>query len=119
LGKLIGPGIAESEYGGLSLLFPPRPVRNVFELPAGEFGFRSLAEQLAYGALLNSGERNVAYVSARKPGLRLRRMAAGFRKRWIWVPLGAFSAETLRKLRKFHILNGKQVRAWASRFIPE
>jgi hypothetical protein len=119
LGKLIGPGIAESEYGGLSLLFPPRPVRNVFDLPAEEFGFRSLAEQLAYGALLNSAERNVAYVSARKPGLRLRRMAARMRRRLVWVPLTAFSAETLRKLRRFHILNGKQVRAWASRYIPE
>lgn len=119
LGKLIGPGIAESEYGGLSLLFPPRPVRNVFELPPGEFGFRNLAEQLAYGALLNSGERNVAYVSGRKPGMRLRRMAAGLRRRLVWVPLAAFSAETLRRLRKFHILNGKQVRSWAARYIPE
>lgn len=119
LGKLIGPGIAESEYGGLSLLYPPRPVRNVFDLPAREFGFANLAEQLAYGALLNSGERNVAYVSAAKPGLRLRRMAARFGKKWTWVPLGAFSAETLRRLRRFHILNGKQVRAWASRYIPE
>jgi hypothetical protein len=119
LDKLIGPGIAESRYGGLSLLFPPRPVRNIFDLPAAEFGFRNLAEQLAYGALLNSGERNVAYVSARKPDLRLRRIAAGLKRRLVWVPLAAFSEETLRRLRKFHILNGKQVRAWATRYIPE
>jgi hypothetical protein len=119
LAKLIGPGIAESEYGGLSLLFPPRPVRNVFDFPPEEFGFRSLAEQLLYGGLLNSEERSVAYVSARKPGLRMKRMAAGLKKRLIWVPMAAFSAETLRRLRKFHILNGKQVRAWAARFIPE
>jgi len=119
LAKLIGPGIAESEYGGLSLLFPPRPVRNVFELPLGEFGFQTLAEQLVYGSLLNSEERSVAYVSARKPGLRMKRMAAGFKKRLVWVPMASFSAETLRRLRKFHILNGKQVRAWAARFIPE
>jgi len=119
LAKLIGPGIAESEYGGLSLLFPPRPVRNVFDLPPEEFGFHTLAEQLLYGGLLNSEERSVAYVCARKPGLRMKRMAAGFKKRLIWIPTAAFSAETLRHLRKFHILNGKQVRAWASRFIPE
>jgi hypothetical protein len=119
LAKLIGPGIAESEYGGLSLLFPPRPVRNVFELPLGGSGFRNLAEQLVYGGLLNSEERSIAYVSARKPGLRMKRMAAGFKKRLVWVPMASFSAETLRRLRKFHILNGKQVRAWAARFIPE
>ncbi|HKP96459.1 MAG TPA: hypothetical protein VJ385_11945 [Fibrobacteria bacterium] len=119
LAKLIGPGIAESEYGGLSLLFPPRPVRNVFEIPPEEAGFRSLSEQLMYGALLNSEEKSIAYVSPRKPGLRMKRMAAGFKKRLVWIPMASFSAETLRKLRKFHILNGKQVRAWASRFIPE
>ncbi|MDB5106884.1 MAG: hypothetical protein JWP91_4573 [Fibrobacteres bacterium] len=119
LAKLIGPGIAESEYGGLSLLFPPRPVRNVFDLAPEEFGFRSLAEQLLYGGLANSNERSVAYVSQRKPGLRMKRMAAGFKKRLVWVPTASFSAETLRHLRKFHILNGKHVRAWAARFIPE
>lgn len=119
LAKLIGPGIAESEYGGLSLLFPPRQVRNVFEMPMDEGGFQNLSEQLLYGALLNSQEKSVAYVANRKPGLRMKRMAAGFRKRLVWVPTASFSAETLRKLRKFHILNGKQVRAWASRFIPE
>lgn len=119
LSKMIGPGIAESEYGGLSLLFPPRPVGNVFDLPLEEYGLESLSERLVYGALLNSREKSVAYVSFRKPGLRMKRMAAGFRRRLVWVPMSAFSAETLRKLRKFHILNGKQVRAWASRFIPE
>jgi hypothetical protein len=119
MAKMIGPGIAESEYGGLSLLFPPRPVRNVFELPAGEFGFANLAEQLLYGALLNSEERTVAFVSQARPGLRLKRMAARFGKRLSWVPLASFSSETLRRLRRFHVLNGKHVRAWAARFIPE
>jgi hypothetical protein len=119
LAKMIGPGIAESEYGGLSLLFPPRPVPNVFELPAAEFGFANLAEQLLYGALLNSRERTLALVSQAPPGLRLKRMAARLGKRLSWVPMASFSAETLRRLRKFHVLNGKHVRAWASRFIPE
>lgn len=119
LAKLIGPGVAESEYGGLSLLFPPRPVRNVFEMPTRESGFNGLAEQLLYGALLNSREKSVAYVSQRKPGLRMKRMAAQFHRRLVWVPMAAFSAETLRRLRKFHILNGKEVRSWASRYIPE
>ena len=119
LSKLIGPGIAESEYGGLSLLFPPRPVQNIFALPAGESGFQNLAEQLVYGALLNSEEKAVACVSRARPGLRMRRMAARFHKRLTWIPMAAFSAETLRRLRKFHVLNGKEVRAWASRYIAD
>jgi hypothetical protein len=119
LSKMIGPGIAESEYGGLSLLFPPRPVTNIFDLPAAESGFANLAEQLLYGALLNSRERTLALVSQSPPGLRYKRMAARLGKRLSWVPMASFSAETLRRLRKFHVLNGKHVRAWASRFIPE
>lgn len=119
LAKLIGPGISEAEYGGLSLLFPPRPVADVFTLPAREFGFHNLAEQLLYGALLNSREKSLAYVSLVKPGLRMKNMAKQFHRRLVWVPMASFSAETLLRLRKFHILNGKQVRAWASRFIPE
>jgi hypothetical protein len=119
LSKLIGPGIAESEYGGLSLLFPPRPVPNIFEAPAAESGFANLSEQLLYGALLNSRERTLALVSQGPPGLRLKGMAARLGKRLSWVPKASFSAETLRRLRKFHVLNGKHVRAWASRFIPE
>ncbi len=116
---MVGPGIARAEFGGFSLLFPPRPVPDVFKLPAEEFGFQNLAEQLVYGALRHSAQRAVAYVSHEKPGLRLRQMAAGFRKRLVWIPAGAFGAETLRRLRRFHVLNGRRVRAWATRFIPE
>ncbi len=119
LSKMIGPGIAECEYGGLSLLFPPRPVKDIFSIPPEAMGFQSAAEQLVYGALLNSKEKSIAYVSHRKPGLRMKGMAAKLHRRLIWIPLTSFSAETILKLRKFHILNGKQVRAWASRFIPD
>ena len=119
LAKLIGPGIAEAQYGGLSLLFPPRPLPNIFAMPLADSGFRSLAELLIYGALMNSREKTIALVSPSKPGLRMKQMAARFRRRITWVPMASFSAETLRRLRKFHILNGKHVRAWASRFIEE
>lgn len=118
LDKLIGPGIAEARYGGLSLLFPPRPVPDIFSLfPTSRF--QCLADQLLYGALLHSREKTVTVVSLQKPNLRQLEMARSQRKRLLHVPLHSFSSETLRKLRTFHILNGKEVRAWASRYIPE
>jgi hypothetical protein len=118
-GDMVGPGIARAAFGGFSLLFPPRPVPDVFRLPAAEFGFRNLAEQLLFGALRHTAHKAVALVSAKKPGARLRRMAAGFGKRLVWIPQASFSAETLTRLRRFHVLNGQRVRAWASRFIPD
>jgi hypothetical protein len=115
---LIGPGIAACRYGGLSLLFPPRPVPDIFGLTEG-MAFPNLAARLTYGALLFSAERVVAYVSSRKPPAALRAMAARLKKRLLWIPLASFSNETIRNLRRFHILNGKEVRSWAARFIGE
>jgi hypothetical protein len=66
-----------------------------------------------------SSEKNVAYVASRKPSSLLRNSAAKLKKHLIWIPLASFSNETLRKLCRFHILNGKDVRSWASRFIGD
>lgn len=116
--NLIGPGVAHCVYGGLSLLFPPRPVPNVFDLTAAA-DFPNLASRLTYGALLFSGERAVAYVANKKPGARLRQTAARLKKHLVWIPMNSFSNETIRKLRRFHILNGKIIRSWAGRFIGD
>jgi hypothetical protein len=115
---MIGPGIARSHYGGLSLLFPPRMVPNVFALENIP-ELKSLAEYLAYGGLLFSREKIIPYVAAKKPGVRLVALAKKFKKRFVWIPLSAFSMETIRRLRTFHVLNGKTVRSWAARFIGE
>ncbi|MBN1128338.1 MAG: hypothetical protein JXA71_05095, partial [Chitinispirillaceae bacterium] len=115
---LIGPGIARCRYGGLSLLFPPRHLPNIFEIDTG-MTFPNLAGRLVYGALLFSQERVVAYVAERKPGVFFRTAAARLKKHLVWIPLASFSGETVRRLRNFHILNGKEVRSWATRFIGE
>ncbi len=115
---MIGPGIARCTYGGLSLLFPPRPIPCAFEL-SKNIAMKKLSHRLTYGALLFSKERTIAYIAEKKPDLFIKRMAAKLKKRIVWVPMASFSAETIRKLRRFHVLNGKEVRSWASRFIGE
>ena len=116
--NLIGPGVARSTYGGLSLLFPPRSIPNIFEMHI-DLELKGLAERLTCGALLFSWERRVAYVSKTKPSLRMNRIARNLKKHLVWVPISSFSSETLRKLRTFHVLNGKTVRSWATRFIGD
>lgn len=118
LDGMIGPGIARSRYGGLSLLFPPLPIPNIFEIDVTPAPFNN-AEYLTFGALMFGKERRVAFVSKSKPSMRLRKIAAGFKKYLVWIPLSGFSAETLKKLQTFHVLNGKEVRSWAARFIGE
>lgn len=116
--NMIGPGIARCHYGGLSLLFPPRPVPNIFEI-TNESDFPDLASRLTYGALQFSGEKVVAYVAQKKPGAFLKKMASRLKKHIVWIPIASFSNETIRRLRRFHILNGKIVRSWAGRFIGD
>ena len=116
--NMIGPGISRCYYGGLSLLYPPRPIPNIFELTEG-MDFPNLAARLTYGALMFSGEKAIAYVAAKKPGVMIKSMASKLKKHIVWIPLSHFSNETLRRLRRFHILNGKIVRSWAGRFIGD
>ena len=51
--------------------------------------------------------------------MRLRTLSGRFKKHLVWIPLKTFSTETLTRLRRFHVLNGRHVRAWASRFIGD
>ena len=106
MADLIGPGIARAKYGGLSLLYPPRPIRNPFQTYTG-----TLAECLCYGACQNSEDKNIAVVSPHKPGINLKRIAQKFKKNLIWMPFAKFSSETLHQLRTFHVLNDKEVRS--------
>jgi len=115
---LIGPGVARSVYGGLALLFPPRSVPNIFRCAAAA-GVAGCAAQLTAGSLMFAKEKNAAFLAAKPPSLQMRSLAARFKKHLVWIPLSTFSTETLTRMRRFHVLNGKRVRAWASRFIGD
>jgi len=115
---MIGPGIARCHYGGLHLLFPPRPIIPIHER-FGHRRFPSLAHQLVYGALYYSQQRKIALCSFSPPDVQMKRYARQLHKQIIWVSLARFSEETRAKLRIFHVLNGKGVRSWATRFIAE
>jgi len=117
-GNLIGPGIARCEYGGLALLFPPRSIPDIFQLTTDP-PMPDRRARLTMGALMFSRETHIAYVAAEKPGAFLTSLAKRFKRKLLWIPLSTFSLETITRLRTFHILNGKQVRSWATRFIGE
>ena len=117
-GNMVGPGIAESQYGGAFFLFPPRHLPDVWRDPRLSFA-ETLEERLIAGACLHSRERSVALVSPRPPLARWRRIARVLKRHLIYLPLGRFSGETIARIRRFHVLNGRQVRSYAARFIRE
>ncbi|MDO5576036.1 MAG: hypothetical protein Q4F84_03075, partial [Fibrobacter sp.] len=116
--NMIGPGISRCSYGGLSLLFPPRNTPDLFHFTRN-LDFPDLASRLTYGSLFFSNEKAVAYIASKKPDMWLKQAASRLKKHLVWIPLNSFSNETLRRLGRFHILNGKIVRSWANRYIGD
>lgn len=118
LKEMVGPGIGQAEYGGCFLLYPPRAIPDIWKDPRFD-RCRTPAERLTVAALFHSRERFVTYVGAKRPGLRLREAARRLARHLVFIPLSRFSGDTLRRLRKVHVLNGQEVRSWASLFIRD
>lgn len=116
--NFVGPGIAQSEYGGAFFLYPPRPIPDVWDDPRFDFA-DTLEERLLAGALFHSREKHVALVSPCPPPISWRRLAQRFGRKLIHIPLQRFSGQVIERIRQFHVLNGKQVRSYAADFIRD
>ena len=114
--EMVGPGIGLATYGGCMFLFPPRPVPEIWSDPRLDFA-DTLEERLLGAACLHSRERHIAVLSEPPPGSGWRRLAKRFGKKLVHVPLNRFSQETVQQLRMVHVLNGHEVRSFASHFI--
>jgi hypothetical protein len=116
--QMVGPGIGQSTYGGALFLFPPRPIPNIWEDSGLNFT-RTLEERLIAGAALHSQEPHVVVVSPIPPRASWRRIARQFHRKLVPMPLSRFSGQTVDRLRRFHVLNGHEIRSYAARFIHE
>ncbi len=116
--NLVGPGIAQAEYGGALFLFPPRPIPDVWTDRRLDFT-DTLEERLLAAGFLHSQDRHVAVVSPKLPPASWRRLARRFGRKIVHLPLKRFSGQLLERLRTFHVLNGKPVRSYAADFIRD
>jgi hypothetical protein len=116
--NLVGPGIAQAQYGGALFIFPPRPIPDIWV--DNRFDFTdTLEERLLAAAFLHSTDRHVAVISPKIPPSAWRRLARRFGRKIVHVPLKRFGGQLLDRLRTFHVLNGKQVRSYAADFIRD
>ena len=118
LDNMVGPGIGQALYGGCLFIFPPRPIPDIWRDPRLSF-CRSLEEQLLAAALLHSREKRVVLVAPEPPKRAWRQLARRYRKQLVYLPLKRFSASTVDRLRRFHVLNSREVRSYAGRFIRD
>ena len=115
---MVGPGIGQSVYGGCLFLFPPRHIPDIWTDSRFD-GAESVQERLLMGALFHSREKRVVLVAPASPSRRWRRLARLYHRQLLFIPLRRFSPVTIDRLRRFHVLNGRHVRSYASRFIRD
>ncbi len=112
----VGPGICMATYGGAMFVFPPIAIPDIWNDPRLDFT-ETLEERLLAAACLHSRCKHIALVSSGPPGIAWKRLAKHYGKAWVHLPLSRFSDSTIQQLRMVHVLNGKEVRSYASQFI--
>jgi hypothetical protein len=118
LEQMVGPGIGQSRYGGALFLFPPRPIPDIWHDPALAFT-TTLEERLLAAAAVHSRETHVALVSPIPPRAAWRQLMRRYGRRLVTIPLSRFSGQTIERLRRFHVLNGHDIRSYAAKFIRD
>lgn len=113
---IVGPGIGRAYYGGALFIFPPVVIPDIWKDPRFRFAKNPLSLLVA-AAVYYSHTRYIAYVAYQKPDIEMQTMARRAKKHLIYLPMSSFSAYTLRKLQKFHVLEGHYVRSYAQQYI--
>ena len=107
--QLIGPGIGRSIYGGFVMSYPPGRMFDVWSDP-DYVAIPHKHETLLVAALEYSREKHIVYVAPKPPRAVFKRLAERMSKRIIYIPLGNFAPDTIRSLRRFHVLSGHDKR---------
>ncbi len=115
--KIVGPGIARCEYGGLMLTYPPRRLMDVWTDPYYRPTAKTKAEILLFAALDYCVEKHVVYVAATPPRTVFRTLAGRLGKKIVYLPIGQLSPISLKKIRVFHVLSGHDLRDIAKDYI--
>ena len=98
------------------MLYPPQPIPDIWDDLRFERA-RTPSERLLLSALWYSTDRFVAHLAESPPRSELREAAERLGKHLVHLPLSSMSSTTIEKLRRFHVLNGHEVRSFAARFI--
>jgi hypothetical protein len=114
--NVVGPGICRCEYGGFMLSYPPRRLIDVWR-DLDYRGCRSKAELLLVAAIDYAIDPIIVYVAAKPPRSAVKSFAKRYGKKVAFVPIGQLSPVTLNKIRIFHVLDGRNKRDIANKYI--
>jgi hypothetical protein len=110
-----GPGMSRCQYGGVLSLYPPTGRAFVWGNP--RYASRSRSEVLLKAAIDLSRKPIVAYVASQGPSPEMLSLAAGRGVQILYVPLDTLSADTLKRVRTFHVLSNRDLRPLAPLYL--
>jgi len=113
---VVGPGICQAHFRGILSVFPAKRIPDVWSNPMIA-EYPTCSEKLLAAAILYSDLRYIAHVAPKPPPAHMRQLASYNGCEIIHLPIFTFSRRMLRKIRKFHILDGHHVRAFAADYI--
>ena len=116
INDMVGPGVGRATYGGCMMIYPPRPIPDIWKDPRIHIG-TTLEEKLLEAAFFHSQEKHITIVTPCLPKSNWRKISRKYHKSIIHIPLKRFSNQTIEKIRRFHVLNGKEIRSFANHFI--
>ncbi len=116
LQQVVGPGIMRATYGGFMLTYPPGRLYDVWRDPDYRAA-RSKPEVLLMAAIDYSIDKLVVHVSPHPPASRIRNYATAHARKIVYLPLGSLSPVSIRNVRGFHILAGRDKRKIAKDYV--
>jgi hypothetical protein len=114
--KIVGPGIARCEYGGILMTYPNRRLADCWS-DAFYSHCRGKSEILLMAGLEYGLDVHLVYVAAKPPRSQFRTLAARLGKKIVYMPIGNLSPQSIERIRVFHVLSSHQRRKFAEDFI--
>ena len=111
-----GPGISRCQYGGVLSLTPPTGRSIVWGNPRYE-GSGNRADTLLRAAIDLSRKPIVGYVAVEGPSKEMLALAASRGIHVMYIPLDSLSADSLKRVRTFHVLADRDIRPLAPVYI--
>ena len=118
MNDMVGPGVGRATYGGCMMIYPPRPIPDIWKDPRIHIG-KTLEEKLLEAAFFHSQEKHITIVTPCLPKSLWRKISYKYNKSIVHIPLKRFSNQTIEKIRRFHVLNGREIRSFANHFIQD
>ncbi len=113
---MVGPGISRCIYGGFLLTYPPGRLGDIWSDPFFH-QFEKAHDRLLAAAILYNQKNVVVHVAEHPPAQRLHYLAGRFGQRIAHFPLSNINPVQLNRVRRFHVLDGRDRRDGADEYI--